>query len=192
MENAMEDSRADELWEAARGAWDSGDLAGAVNFLEELLQRQPGTPAFWTLYADILAVLKRWPESEKAAHRALALDPDSAMAYACLGYMNVAREQLEEAEKYFRKAHELLPQRPMSNYLLGVILYRRGAFAEAETYLRRAIELKPSYDEAYYELGVVLAALGKHDEANQMYSKAVSLNPDLRSAKHPAEAVAKR
>lgn len=178
----MDDSRADEFWEAARAAWDAGDFARAVEPMENLLRTRASTPALWTMYADILAILQRWPQAEHAAKQALDLDPDFVMAHACLGYMKLAQQRLEEAETHFRKAHSLQPDRPTTIYLVGAVLVKRGDFVESESWLRRAVELNPKYDEAYFHLGLALDGMGRRDEANSMYQKAIMLNPELQSA----------
>lgn len=124
--------------------------------------------------------------AEDMYRRAIALDPNYAMAYAGLADCSAFRaneegggeEALAQAEAASKRALELDPNSAEAHASRGLTLSHQKRFAEAEPEFKEAIRLDPTLYEAAYFYGRMLQTAGKPDEAIEMYERAVGLRPD--------------
>jgi len=124
--------------------------------------------------------------AEDMYRRAIALDPNYAMAYAGLADCSAFRaneegggeEALAQAEAASKRALELDPNSAEAHASRGLTLSHQKRFAEAEPEFEEAIRLDPTLYEAPYFYGRMLQAAGKPNQAIEMYERAVALRPD--------------
>jgi len=122
--------------------------------------------------------------------KAIALDPDYALAYARLAmaeqwFDDWAVNTLDEREAArtsaranARKAVELNPRLPESQGALGVTqAWSDLDVRSAEATLKEAVALDPSNPETLYQLADVTGCLGRLDEAVAMMRKVLALDP---------------
>jgi serine/threonine protein kinase/tetratricopeptide (TPR) repeat protein len=133
---------------------------------------------------------QRRPETLDAAEdmyrRAIALDPNYALAYAGLADCSVFRAQdhrggeeaLAQAEAASRRALELDPNLAEAHASRGLTLSHQQRWPEAEAEFEEAVRLDPTLYEAPYYYGRTLQSEGKLERAVEMYELAVSLRPD--------------
>ena len=133
---------------------------------------------------------QRRPETLDAAEdmyrRAIALDPNYALAYAGLADCSVFRAQdhrggeeaLAQAESASRRALELDPNLAEAHASRGLTLSHQKHWTEAEAEFEEAVRLDPTLYEAPYYYGRTLQSQGKLERAVEMYELAVSLRPD--------------
>ena len=114
--------------------------------------------------------------------KALALQPDFALAYYNLGILLAGQNNLAAAETACRKATELQPDYALAYLNLGSVLAEQKKSAEAETAYRQAIALQPECALAYYNLGSILSQQKKLTEAQVAFRKCLEMTP------HHAEA----
>jgi tetratricopeptide (TPR) repeat protein len=95
------------------------------------------------------------PENETAARQAIAVEPDSAIAYYHLGYLLMPDpNRASEAETALRRAIELDPNSARYSYRLALLLHEQlQRFEEAEIAYRRAVEIAP--DDPFYYSGLI-------------------------------------
>lgn len=118
-------------------------------------------------------------------NKALALDPDYALAYDGLAYCHYGtnwwapwRESHEKARAYAQKALQLDDSLAEAHTSLGIITTWADydwLFAERE--FQRAFELKPNYASAHQWYGFLLMSLGRFDESIRQAKLAVDLDP---------------
>jgi Flp pilus assembly protein TadD len=84
--------------------------------------------------------------------KAVALDPNLAMAQGNLGAVHLRAGRLLEAEKATRHAMELAPNEPRWVSNLAVLAKDLGRFDEAEALFRRALSMRPGYALAHANL----------------------------------------
>jgi len=138
--------------------------------------------------------LSRWTDEGidqaiKHFERAIALDPNYALAYASIGYaytdvgLGVAgalppEEAFRRAKAAVTKAIEIDSGLAEAHAVLGHLKYACDYdWAGAEEELKRAIELNPNSGDAYDIYGLMLSALGRYDEAIAMQQRAHVLDP---------------
>jgi len=117
------------------------------------------------------------------AARALALDPECALAYAARAEAEVAvqtqaREPTsEQAARDRDRALQLDPQLPWAHAADGGIKRLHEQFEDAEAAYRRAIALDPDLPQAFSELGFLLSERGRSEEALAAYRRCRDLTP---------------
>lgn len=133
---------------------------------------------------------QRRPETLDAAEdmyrRAIALDPNYALAYAGLAdcsafrysYHGGGEEALAQADAASRRALDLDPDSAEAHASRGLTLSHSRRFDEAEREFEQAIRLDPTLYEAAYYFGRAFQAQGKFDRAIEMYERTTALRPD--------------
>ncbi|HZJ00461.1 MAG TPA: protein kinase [Gemmatimonadaceae bacterium] len=124
--------------------------------------------------------------AEDMYRRAIALDPNYALAYAGLADCSVFRAQdqgggeeaVAQADAASKRALELDPQSAEAHSSRGLTLGHQRRFAEAAAEFEQAMSLDPTLYEAPYFFGRILQTQGKLEEATHMYERAVGIRPD--------------
>jgi TolB-like protein/DNA-binding SARP family transcriptional activator/Flp pilus assembly protein TadD len=126
-------------------------------------------------------------EARACFDRAIALDPDFALAYAAqasvvapailFGYMP-AEEGTAELRRLTTRALALDPTLGEAHAALGVLrLFFDWDWTGAEESLRRAVALNPNDAHAYHHLANYLQAMRRPSEAVSVRARAVELDP---------------
>jgi adenylate cyclase len=124
--------------------------------------------------------------AEDMYRRAIALDPNYALAYAGLADCSVFRAQdqgggeeaVAQADASSKRALELDPNSAEAHSSRGLTLAHQRRYAEAEAEFEEAMRLDPMLYEAPYFYGRTLQAQGKLHEAAAQYERAVAIRPD--------------
>jgi TolB-like protein/DNA-binding winged helix-turn-helix (wHTH) protein/Flp pilus assembly protein TadD len=103
--------------------------------------------------------------AEHEHRRALALNPNSAIAH--LRYSAFLNEQnrREEAFEETQKARALDPLSAVVNFNLALSFYYRRDFTQATEYCRKAIQIEPNYIPPQIVLGTIYTETGLYSEA---------------------------
>lgn len=123
----------------------------------------------------------RYEESIAASQRALALDPDLALAHYNLATAYLSLHHLDTAEAYYRRALELRPDLVQAHVNLGNALLEQGQPAQAAACYRRALELQP-HASLSHNLGTAYLAMDRPDSAAACFRQALALDPGMREA----------
>jgi tetratricopeptide (TPR) repeat protein len=188
---AVEPSRALELY-SAQLLSKSGDFAGAIGFLEELLEQQPEDDEVIYNLGVVYGEEDQTDQAISYMRRALELNPDNASALNYIGYTFAERgENLDEAEEMIMRAIEL---RPDDGYIvdsLGWVYYMRarplvesGRREQARRYIERAIAELERADELTggdpvisEHLGDTYLLMDDRRRALDLFLEAVKLGP---------------
>lgn len=122
--------------------------------------------------------------------RAVALDPDYALAYSAKARMLIdtassgglsgdkAGQAFAQAEEAVGHAMRLAPDQASTRIARGYLLMQRDFdWDGAEAELKRAVELAPDDADALYMLGVARASQGDLPQAVELTRKALELDP---------------
>jgi eukaryotic-like serine/threonine-protein kinase len=140
---------------------------------------------FWANYSLGSALREHGnaTESMRYLQAAMAIRPDSALAYNQLGIALTDLGRVDDAIEMFRAARKLAPATGPSLSNLSMLLSRSGRHAEAISLLRECVALKKVepriYPRIYSHLGYSLNAVGQRDEAWKDFNQAISLDPHI-------------
>ena len=124
--------------------------------------------------------------AEDLYRRAIALDPDYALAFSGLADCSCFRffehaggdEALAQAESASRRALKLDPELAEAHASRGIALTYQRRFDEASAEFQRAMELDSTLYEAAWYYARSLQAQGKIDQAVVYYERAAALRVD--------------
>lgn len=118
-------------------------------------------------------------EIEENVGRAIALDPNLALAHATNGFIRMFLYwDWQKAENSLRLAIALDPNSAHARHWLGVYLSVRGRFDEAIGEMLRAIEIEPDSPLYLADLGQIYYFRHDYDRAAYYCRKALALDPD--------------
>jgi serine/threonine protein kinase/tetratricopeptide (TPR) repeat protein len=127
-----------------------------------------------------------WEGADDMFRRAIALDPEYALAYTGLAdssairymYFSGGEEALQQADAASRRAVDLDPTLAEAHAARGLTLSCQKRMEEADEELKRAMELDPTLYEAPYYYGRMLQMQGRLAEAAGYFDRAASLRDD--------------
>ena len=116
-----------------------------------------------------------WPGAEREFRRALAINPNVAMAHFGLASLLLNQDRPDEGFMQMRTARELDPMSPVLNTLEADYLLEAGRRDEARVRLDRALDIAPNFWLAHCTRGVLHFVDQKPDEAIAAMRHAVEL-----------------
>ena len=167
------------------GAPDALDVAR--HFVVQALDRAPNDP--YGHYAG--AVVELWhrevAKSKAFAQRALALNPNYALAYGTLGLTEVYLGNPAEAVPLIERAIRLDPAFSQQYlHFLGFAYLVAGDYQRAAPVFRERIRLSPKTDLSRAFLASVLGHLGEVEAARQVWRELMEINPGYSLEAHLA------
>ena len=131
-------------------------------------------------------------ESRALLERAIAIDPDIAVAHANLSlahgteYLNswngTDSDHLTKAAEIAERACRLDPAEPQAQHALALANLWHGRFDAAERAAAKSVELNPNFASGYTALGNVRDLVGNHESAIECAEQALSLDPRYHTA----------
>jgi tetratricopeptide (TPR) repeat protein len=160
--------------------YQQGQYAQSLGLIGAALKTNPNSPPAIVNYALVLAALNRPAEALSFYDKALAIEPNYALAHhgAALAKLNRPSEALESCDR----ALTIRPDYAEAHNTRGVVLRALKRPAEALASFDKAVALKPTYAEAFNNRGNALTDLKSADEALASYDKAILLKPDYAEA----------
>lgn len=135
---------ADAVFEAARAAEDSGDIATAERLYRRAMKMDPADPSAPFNLGAILRSMGRRPEAEAAYRAAVKADPDYASAWYNLADLMDDQRRTVEAINCLKRALAANPNYADAIFNMGLFLQRIERHDEAAAYWRRYLALDDS------------------------------------------------
>jgi TolB-like protein/DNA-binding SARP family transcriptional activator len=177
-------------WAATTRISLADNTTGADTYFSEVLALDPdnvsaliGLSAFHIVgIAMFLGEPQRFDlvKAEEMLKRAIALNPNSSLAYYYLGVLDKIRAQPEAALGAFTKCLELNPSYAPAYAQVGQVLSRVGRLSEALEHVRYAIRLSPKdHNLGIWNLfgGQIELELGHDEAATEWLSRAAESSP---------------
>ncbi len=133
------------------------DLESAYRKLTEIASLDPDLP----VVADVLdlaiayAEVQNFTMAQELLHRAIALDPQCAIAHYHLGNLFYHQQQLREAVFAYKEAIDLDPQLAVAYYGLGIALLALQQLDEAIACFEAVLAINPNFAPAKAKLGAL-------------------------------------
>jgi adenylate cyclase len=157
------------------------DRKEAIRLLHLALSLDDGDPETLARASIISASLVGDSESAiEMADRAVALNPNSYLAWAARGWAHLLARRPEEAVRSFERAIRMSPIDPLLHRAfagMGVALIELGRFDEALVAGKKAQRQNPSYSPAYRCLASAFAHLGRDAEARAAAARSLEIDP---------------
>ena len=153
-----------EVFESAKAAVQRA-LALAPSLAEALTEK-----GFGLYYFEF-----NWPGAEREFRRALAINPNVAMAHFGLAQLLLTQDRPDEGFVHLRLARELDPMSPFLNTLEASYLLASGRRDEARARLNRAFDIAPDFWLAHRTLGLLQLAEHQPELAIASLRRAVTL-----------------
>ena len=153
---------------------DSGQADQAIAEVKSLLKGDADDREVYIALAQMYSRLRRGPEAEETAAKALALSQkpeEKVYVNFVIGSIFEHERKYDQAEDAFKKILATEPQNSNTLNYLGYMLADRGVrLEEALAYIKKAVELEPANGAYLDSLGWAYFKLGKYDtaEANLM------------------------
>jgi tetratricopeptide (TPR) repeat protein len=165
-------------------------LSAKLEF-DSTMQSAPVSEAEAQYYLGDLVVHMNRTDGAAYLEKAIALDPNLAVAHASLGVAKMRAKQFVEAKRHLQRAVELNSQNYLVSYYYAQALLDElsgethivSEIPEAtaqimRTQLRKTIALKPDFADAYRLLGLVNLVTNEHlDESVALLKRAIQLTP---------------
>jgi adenylate cyclase len=153
----------------------------AVRLLRLALSVDDSDPDTLAWASTISAYMVGDHESEiDMADRAIALNPNSNLAWGCRGWVYKIAGLSEDAVRSFERAMRISPVDPLLYQVftgMGYALIELCRFDEAIAAGKKALRQNPSYSPAYRCLASAFAHLGRDAEAREAAARVLELDP---------------
>ena len=155
----------------------------AARHAERGITLDPQNARSFTVAGHVRAALEhRLPEALSLHERALALNPNLAMAWALSGFAQLYVGKLDESERRFERYRQLSPGDPFAfQYDVGfsLLAFLRGDYEKAAEFGRAVNELNPDYAPGCKAYLAALGQLGKHAEAAVVRKRLRAFEPEF-------------
>ena len=151
------------------------NLPLAVERLEYAVSVDPAFERAWAVLASAYSVSPGWGFSDRdylaltadAAARALAINPDSSMAFTALAnsFQQTVPPHWEDAYENFARAIERDPNNSTAHLWQGQLWRSLGYLDRYEESARRCLEVEPNYGVCIYDYAAAALAQGRVEEA---------------------------
>ena len=151
------------LWAGTKLA--RGDLGGALQALLAAEAMDPQSPGIYIQLGDAYSRLLQWQNAKLAYEKAVALDPDNALAFQ--GLSNVYRRMGDNQQTVdcALRALSLLHRLPLAHFNLGVALARSGDNERATVAFETALRFHPEMINAHRYAAYLLTKVMKTSAA---------------------------
>jgi tetratricopeptide (TPR) repeat protein len=152
-----------------------GDIEGAADLCQRLLDQAPNDPALHQLAAAIALRLNNAETALRWASSSLGLRPDHPPTLLIAGHAARITGKIADALTYFKRARALAPQRAEAAFMICVILLER-ADGEARSALDDCLRHFPENAE-WQLIGTALLKTGQQEAALAAFTRAARAAP---------------
>jgi serine/threonine-protein kinase len=150
----------------------------SVRFLTAAAALRPDSPGAQVNLGYALEKTGKVDEAIACCKKAIALDPNYAVAHANLGItLWDNKRDYDAAIVCFRTVIALEPKFAGAHFSLGNVLRDKGQLEEAIDCYKKAIASDPKHSGAHNHLGTALARNGRVDEAIDSFHQAIASDP---------------
>jgi adenylate cyclase len=157
------------------------DRKEAIRLSRLAVSLDDGDPEILTRAAIISAYMVGDRESGiELADRAVALNPNSFLAWINRGWVHKSAGLPEEAVRSFERAIPMSPVDPMLHQAfagIGMVLIELGRFEEAIVAGKKALRRNSSFSVTYRSLASAFAHLGRDAEAREAAARLIEIDP---------------
>lgn len=156
----------------------NSDRLRGLQRLEAIHLSNPDYAPAWALTARGHVRLGDWEAADRAARRALELDPNLAEGHFQLAQASMFAFRLDDALSAYRRAAELAPGIAWYHQWLAHFLANMLRFDESIQHLEFARTLDPISTSIEFDLSAIYLAAGRYDDALSHCTGMLELTPE--------------
>jgi putative PEP-CTERM system TPR-repeat lipoprotein len=149
----------------ARLAVQQGDQTGAVENLNLAIETAPGNPEVLALQGDLMFVMERTEEAERAFQELVDVMPGSFTPRLSLAVTKISAGKLDDAAQYLDQLLETAPRHPFANYLRALAAYLAQDYETANFHVEIAASSNFDHPPSRLLAGATKFALNEHEQA---------------------------
>jgi tetratricopeptide (TPR) repeat protein len=151
-QSAVDPAVRDPLGKQAIESAKAMNFGNAYALSQKLANRYPKSAAAQCLYGQFALMMHKFPEAAAAFRKAIADQPDLAIAYLGHGLSEAAQQHLTAAESDCRQVTRLAPKADVGWIAMSACSEKLGHKRESLDYARQATAVAPSSAGAWYQL----------------------------------------
>jgi adenylate cyclase len=160
------------------------EIAEGTRLLRLALSIDENDPDALSVAGRVTAYMSgNFDAAKEMVDRAVALNPNSALAWEQRGWAYEYSGKAEEAIRSFERAIRLSPLDPLlfSTFTgISLALVSLGRFDEAVAAAKKALRKNQNFSSTYRCLAAALAHLGREEEARDAAARLLKLDPNFR------------
>jgi tetratricopeptide (TPR) repeat protein len=155
-----------------------GDLANAINALQEGRKFLPDNPIILSTLALVLDAAGRYPEAKQVYTATIKLDQNNAVSLNNLAFLMAENNgDLDQALTMAQRAKQLLPNLPEVSDTLGSIYLRKNLSADAVDIFKDLVTKVPTSSTYHYHLAKAYFQQGDKLRAASQLQLALKYSP---------------
>ncbi len=170
------DLKGDELYDAAKAAFQRGSFDTAIELLKKVVADDPKHKSAWMDLGRAYMVLRQSDKAVEAFKKQAELNPYDEYAFSSIGWAYTADRKYDQAAEAFQKAIEINPLSLYAHAALGSMYQESHAYDKAVPELEKAVSLKSDDASLQISLGDAYLNLGQDDKALAAFDKAVQIS----------------
>jgi adenylate cyclase len=152
-------------------------LGQAERFISESIAKDEKDPFAHYVAALIYLWQKDYGRWTDEADKAIALNPNYALALNARGTVHLYSGEPAKAIPYYEQAIRLDPAQSQHRHFLGAAYFVAGKYETATAVFKERIAMTPTTDLSRAFLASALGHLGRLDEARQIWCELMEINP---------------
>ena len=175
------DLKGDDLYDAAKAAFQRGNFPTAIELLQKLVAADPKHKTAWMDLGRAYMVQRQTDKAVEAFKKQAELNPYDEYAYSSMGWAYTTDRKYDLAAEAFNKAIEINPLSLYAHAALGSMYQESHQYEKAVPELEKAVSLKSDDASLQISLGDAYLNLGQDDKALAAFDKAVQISatPDV-------------
>lgn len=175
------DLKGDELYDAARAAFQRQNYDTAIQLLQKVVAADPKHKTAWMDLGRGYMMLRQTDKAEEAFKKQTDINPYDEVAFSSLGWAYTTDRKYDDAAAAFNKAIEINPLSQYAHAALGSMYQESHQYDKAVPELEKAVSLKSDDASLQISLGDAYLNLGQDDKALAAFDKAVEISatPDV-------------
>lgn len=150
----------------------------ALQYIDEVVRRQPGNYQAWLASGQIELELDRPRQALPKLQRALELRPEATAPLTPAARAHLSLGEFAEAEKLLRKALERDESDADAANQLGLACARQNRNGEARQWFQQAIRVRRGHSGAINNLGVLYMQMRQPNDAISAFQYGLEVAPD--------------
>jgi len=152
-------------------------FAEAVALYEQAVRLSPSYEMAWSNMAADYVDLSKPAEAERAAKKALEINPKRYQAWNTLGTLAAKRGDNKRAVELFKNALAIHPDYPKCLFNIGLAYYDMKLYQDSVAAWQKLVQLDPNDYEGWHNLSYALRELGRLEEASKAMQRSQSMKP---------------